>query len=53
MTKVAWIGMVTSMLLIATAANATVPELDPGSASLGVALLVGGWLVFNGRRRQR
>jgi len=50
------LGLIASVLLIATsamAAAAPVPELDPGSASLGVTLLIGGWLVLNERRRKR
>lgn len=56
MTKTACLGLIASALLVATsamAAAAPVPELDPGSASLGAALLVGGLLVLNGRRRRR
>ncbi|MBI3786432.1 MAG: LPXTG cell wall anchor domain-containing protein [Deltaproteobacteria bacterium] len=47
--------LVASMLLVADAALAisVVPELDPGSASMGLALLAGGLLVFRGRRRRR
>ena len=36
----------------ATPNRSAVPELDPGSASMGVALLAGGLLAFNGRRRK-
>ena len=53
MTKTGMLGLIGSVLLVATAARAAVPELDPGSASLGAALLVGGLLVLNGRRRKR
>jgi len=54
MTKAGLLGVTASVLLVATAAMAApVPELDPGSASLGVALLVGGWLVITGGRRKR
>jgi hypothetical protein len=56
MTKIGWLGLIASALLVATsgmAAAAPVPELDPGSASFGAALLVGGLLVLNGRRRKR
>ncbi len=57
MTKAGVLGLATSLLLVATSAQAgwqvAVPELDPGSASLGITLLVGGWLVLNGRRRTR
>jgi hypothetical protein len=57
MTKAAVLGLITSVLFVATSASAgwqvVVPELDPGSASLGVTLLVGGWLVLSGRRRKR
>ena len=48
------LGVIASVLLVATAAMANgVPELDPGAASLGATLLVGGLLVVNGRRRKR
>jgi len=50
------LALIASVLLIATSAMAgfaSVPELDPGSASLAAALLVGGLLVLNGRRRKR
>ena len=53
MTNPSFLGLIASVLLIATSAMANgVPELDPGSASLGVALLVGGLLVFKGPRRK-
>ncbi len=52
MTKRPLLGLVISALLLATSANAAVPELDPGSASLGATLLIGGWLVLNGRRKR-
>jgi MYXO-CTERM domain-containing protein len=45
--------MVVFLLLIASEALAAVPELDPGSASTGLALLLGGLAVFAGRRRKR
>jgi len=53
-TKAGALGVVASVLLVATSARAAafVPELDPGSASLGVTLLIGGWLVLNGRRKR-
>ena len=48
------LALVVSLLLVASAAMAVpIPELDPGSASLGVALLAGGLLVLTGRRRRR
>jgi hypothetical protein len=54
MTKAGWVGLITSVLFIATSAGANgVPELDPGSASLGASLLIGGLLVLTGRRRNR
>jgi len=55
MSKAGLLGLITSVLLVATSAGAipTVPELDPGSAALGVTMLIGGWLVLNGRRRKR
>ena len=55
MTKAGLLGVVASVLLVATSAMAipTVPELDPGAASLGATLLVGGLLVLNARRRKR
>jgi len=54
MTKAGLVGLIASALLVATSAMAIpVPELDPGSASFGAALLVGGLLVLNGRRRKR
>jgi len=53
MTKTAALGLIASVLLVATSAMASVPELDPGSASLGATLLIGGLLVLNGRRRKR
>ena len=56
MTKSTWLGVFASVLLVATAAFAPpppVPELDPGSASFGAALLVGGLLVLIGQRRKR
>lgn len=42
------------LLLLATNALAipAVPELDPGSASTGIALLAGALLVLKGRRRR-
>ena len=53
MTKTGLLAVIASVLLVATSAMAVaVPELDPGSASLGVTLLIGGWLVLNGRRRK-
>jgi len=56
MTNPRLLALIASVLLIATSAMAgpaSVPELDPGSASLGAALLVGGLLILNGRRRKR
>jgi len=54
MTKIDVLGLIASVLLVASSAMANgVPELDPGSASLGATLLVGGWLALNGRRRKR
>ena len=41
------------MLALAGVAHATVPELDPGTASSGVALLVGGALLLIERYRRR
>ena len=52
MTKTAALGLIASVLLVATSAMASVPELDPGSASLGATLLIGGLLVLNGRRKR-
>jgi hypothetical protein len=54
MAKADLLGLIVSVLLVATSASAVyVPELDPGSASLGATLLIGGLLVLNGRRRKR
>ena len=54
MTKTFLLAVSASVLLVATSAMAIpVPELDPGSASLGATLLIGGLLVLNGRRRKR
>jgi hypothetical protein len=54
MTKASLLIVIASVLLVATSARAyPVPELDPGSASLGATLLIGGLLVLNGRRRKR
>lgn len=53
MTKTRALTAILSVLLVATAAHASVPELDPSSASMSIALLVGGLLVLNGRRPRR
>ncbi len=54
MRKAGLLGVFASVVLVATSAMAIpVPELDPGTASFGAALLVGGLLVLNGRRRKR
>ena len=54
MSKTGGLALIMSIALVATAANAIpVPELDPGSASMGIALLAGGLLLLNGRRRKR
>lgn len=55
MRKTRALTVVVSVLLVASAAHAgpAVPELDPSSASMGVALLVGGLLVLTGRRLKR
>jgi len=54
MTKTGALALIMSVALVATAANAVpVPELDPSSASMGIALLAGGLLLLNGRRRKR
>jgi hypothetical protein len=54
MAKAHKLALIVSLILTATAANAvSVPELDPGSASMGLALLAGGLLVLNGRRFKR
>jgi hypothetical protein len=57
MSKAGFLGLVASVLVIATSAVAqyvpAVPELDPSSAAMGIALLTGGFLVLNGRRRKR
>ena len=52
MAKAGQLVLIVSLVLVTTAANAaaSVPELDPGSASMGLALLAGGLLVLNGRR---
>ena len=48
--------LIASALLVASTALAgwapAVPEIDLGSASMGVTLLVGGLLVINGLRRK-
>lgn len=46
------LGAALTWLLIATNAFASVPELDPGSAATALALLAGGLLVLNGRRKR-
>ena len=51
-------GMLTAMVVLglvamAGKASAAVPELDPGAASTGIALLAGGLLLLNGRRPKR
>jgi hypothetical protein len=47
------VALMVSLLVFADNALAVpVPELDPGSASMGLALLVGGLVVLNGRRRR-
>ncbi|HVM96867.1 MAG TPA: hypothetical protein VMT89_10785 [Candidatus Acidoferrales bacterium] len=53
MKKLSMGALVVSFLLVANAAMAgpAVPELDPGSASTAVALLVGALAVLNGRRK--
>jgi len=55
MTKAGMLAVSASVLLVASSAIAgsAVPELDPGSASFGAALLVGGLLVLIGRRPKR
>ena len=55
MAKAHKLALIVSLILTATAANAVsaVPELDPGSASMGLALLAGALLVLNGRRFKR
>ena len=56
MSKTLSLALIASVLLVATsgmAAAAPVPELDPGSASMGLALLIGGLLVVNSQRRKR
>jgi hypothetical protein len=55
MTKTGILGLALVLLLMAsvTQAGPGVPELDPGAASTGVALLIGGLAVFVGRRRKR
>ena len=53
MNKAGVLAVIVLVGLVATSAQASVPELDPGSASLGLALLAGGLLLFNGRRPKR
>ena len=54
MSKTGVNGLIISAALVGTAANAApVPQLDPSSASMGIALLAGGLLLLNGRRRKR
>jgi len=56
MAKIGALALIISISLVA-AANAlpppAVPELDPSSASMGLALLAGGLLLLNGRRSKR
>ena len=57
MTTAGALALIVSIVLAASAANAglitAVPELDPSSASMGIALLAGGLLLLNGRRLKR
>jgi hypothetical protein len=55
MTKAGALAVIVSIVLVASAAAAgsAVPELDPSSASMGIALLAGGLLLLNGRRPKR
>ena len=55
MTKAGALAVIVSIVLAASAAAAgsVVPELDPSSASMGIALLAGGLLLLNGRRLKR
>ena len=57
MAKTGALALIISVVLVATMANAlpppAVPELDPSSASMGLALLAGGLLLLNGRRSKR
>ena len=47
------LALLVSLLAIADQAHAVpVPELDPGSASMGIALLAGALVVLNGRRKR-
>ena len=54
MSKAGAVALIIPATLVSTAANAiVVPELDPSSASMGLALLAGGLLLLNGRRPKR
>ena len=46
------LALLVSLLAIADNAHAAVPELDPSSASMGIALLAGALVVLNGRRKR-
>jgi len=50
---VAWITFTLALDGVAHAAPGPVPELDPGTATSGVALLVGGALLLIERYRRR
>ena len=55
MAKTGALALIISITLVA-AADAlppAVPELDPSSASMGLALLAGGLLLLSGRRSKR
>jgi len=57
MAKAGALALIVSIVLTASAANAgfvtAVPELDPSSASMGIALLASGLLLLGGRRPKR
>ena len=54
MTNIRALIAIVAIMLVAPAANASpVPELDPSSASMGLALLAGGLLLLSGRRPKR